>query len=305
MDLKKLLKEKILLFDGGTGTWFQRNGIRPKNCFEELNLIEPATVKKLHRAYLEAGSDIILTNTFGGNPLKLANFGLADKTEEINAAAVKIIRSIPGDHLVALNLAPLGKYLQPVGKLTFDEAYQAYVRQIKGGIDADIIYIETISDTKEFKAAMLAAKDVTDKPIIAQMTFEENGRTTLGTDVRTFIEIAQALGPDVIGMNCTIGPEEYYPLAKILAKYSCLPICVKANAGMPILKDGMTSYEATPDLFYEYGKKFADLGVNILGGCCGTGPEHIAALKNAIKDTLPKKTKCQASFYSHFTNSHN
>lgn len=280
----------IKVFDGAMGTMLQAAGVADKPCPEYACIISPEAVESIHSAYVEAGADIIETNTFGGNPIKLAEFGLAEQTETINAAAVKIARrACNADTRVAGSVGPLGKLIAPLGELDFDEAVAAYERQIRALAEAgaDYILLETIIDIQEMRAGLLAAKAVCDLPVICQMTFEDNARSVTGTDVVTMVRTLEPLGASVVGMNCSLGPKQLIPLVRELAQNTNLPISIQANAGMPHLEDGKTLFPLSPTEMASYVQEMAEAGAAYIGGCCGTTPEHIRMIKQALQDLVP------------------
>lgn len=259
---------KIKFFDGSMGTLLQAQGLKKGEAPDLWNLTNPDKVLSVHNSYAEAGSEFITTNTFGANRLRF------DNTEKIVRAGIEIAKS--AGRKVALDLGPTGKLLKPMGELDFEETVDIYSEVVGyGKSDADVIIIETVSDTYEMKAALLAAKENSDLPVIASYIFDESGRLLTGADVKTAAVIAESLGADIIGVNCGFGPEQFISLVKQLRKYSSLPIIAQPNAGLPESVNGKTVYNLTPD---EYARKMSDiasLGVSLLGGCCGTTPEHI------------------------------
>ena len=278
------LKKRIIYADGAMGTVLQQSGFKI-GCPEELNLTNPELIKSVHKSYLDAGANILITNTFGGNGMKLKQYRLESKLKEINQAGVRIAKEVienakSSDCLVAADISELGEYIEPLGELTFDQAYDFYYEQMAALSEADIFFIETISDIKILKAALIAAKEF-NKIIVVSMTFE-GLRTPTGTDVKTYVKIADSLGADIIGANCSCGPKEMYSVAKIIAENTNKPIIIKPNAGLPKLIGGKTIFGSNIEEFCEYSKQFIDLGVNILGGCCGTNPEFI---KNLVENT--------------------
>lgn len=284
------LEERILVLDGAMGTLIQKSGVS-HSCPEELYLTTPELISSIHRQYLDAGADVIETNTFGATTYKLKEFGLQEKAREINEIAVSIAkRAAKNTALVAASIGPLGEYVKPLGKLSFDEAYSIYKKQIRALKKADIFLIETISDIKIAKAAIIAAKEVTSKPIICSFAFED-GRTATGTDTETAATIVEALGVDVIGLNCCAGPKELYSTAKKIAESTDLPILAYPNAGLPYLVNGRTVFPLGPNSFVREIEKFLELGVNIVGGCCGTTPFHIRLLAQRVKGKKPVKRK--------------
>lgn len=278
---------KLRMFDGAMGTMLQARGIADKPCPEYACMLDAQAVMDIHTAYIEAGSDIIETNTFGANPIKLAEFGLAEQTAEINKKAVELARAAAGARAqVAGSVGPLGQLIAPIGELSFEQAVSAYACQIKALADAgaDYILLETIIDIQEMRAGVLAAKSVCELPIICQMTFEDNARTVTGTDIITAAKTLEAMGASVLGMNCSLGPAQLLPIVAELGKHTNLPISVQANAGMPRLVDGQTIFPLTPQEMAEYVPQLVAAGASYIGGCCGTTPAHIKAMKAALSD---------------------
>jgi len=299
--LLKRLESEILILDGATGTMLQKKGMKPGSCPEELNLSNPAIIKEVHREYIEAGVDIITSNTFGGNRIKLSEYGIEGKLAEINTAAVKIAKEVVGSAgsrgkkcLVMSTIGPTGKFLKPIGDLSFDDAYAIFKEQISVCVKAgaDIIGFETFSDMKEIRAGLIAARDVSpDIPILAMMTFQNDMRTVVGTDPETASIVLNALGADLVGGNCSLGPEGLIEIFRRMNSISRKPLVFQPNAGMPELCNGVTCYPALPETMAEYAVKFAKEGVNIIGGCCGTTPEHLKAIVKAVKRIKPRKRK--------------
>ena len=272
----------IKYFDGGMGSMLN---LRPGELPEKLNISDPDRVYRVHKAYADAGADIITANTFGANRLKY------DNCDELVRAGVALAKKT--GKKVALDLGPTGKLLKPMGDLDFEECVSIYADVVNAGKDdADIVLIETMGDTYEIKAAMLAAKENCDLPIFVSMIFDEKGRLLTGADVKTACAVVEGLGADVIGFNCGLGPKQMIPLVEEFEKYTSTPIMVNPNAGLPESVNGETVYNVDPDEFSDLMAQIADLGVSYLGGCCGTTPAHIKALiektKN-IPDVPPSK----------------
>ena len=272
----------IKYFDGGMGSMLN---LRPGELPEKLNISDPDRVYRVHKAYADAGADIITANTFGANRLKY------DNCDELVRAGVALAKKT--GKKVALDLGPTGKLLKPMGDLDFEECVSIYADVVNAGKDdADIVLIETMGDTYEIKAAMLAAKENCDLPVFVSMIFDEKGRLLTGADVKTACAVVEGLGADVIGFNCGLGPKQMIPLVEELEKYTSTPIMVNPNAGLPESVNGETVYNVDPDEFSDLMAQIADLGVSYLGGCCGTTPAHIKALiektKN-IPDVPPSK----------------
>lgn len=284
----------IHIFDGAMGTMFQQLGLlQPGACPELLCLEQPEEVTKVHQRYVDAGADIIEAFTFGASPLKLEHYGLQDKAAEINAAAVKAakaVRTADGKPImVAGGMGPSGRFVKPLGDLDFEEAYRNYLRQAKALADAgtDYILIETFIDIQEMRAALLAAREAAELPVICQFSYSGDGRTVTGTDPLTATVTLDAMGADIIGVNCSLGPEQLVPIVKIIAENTDKPVSVQPNAGMPQLIKGKTVFPMTPADFAVWAPKLVQAGATYIGGCCGTTPEHIAAVKSALRDVKP------------------
>ena len=278
----------IEIFDGAMGTMLQAGGLKAGACPELMNVEAPEVVKRIHRAYIEAGATIIETNTFGASSVKLAHYDLADKVRELNFAAVKIAKSA-GNVKVAGSIGPTGRFIAPLGDLDFDEAYKIFREQSEAlaAAGADFLIIETCIDIQEMRAALLAAKDACNLPIICQLSYSEDGRTVTGTDPQSAAVILEAMGASVIGVNCSLGPEQLVPVVKTLAENCRVPISVQPNAGMPYLEDGKTKFPMDAKTFGAWGAKLVEAGATYLGGCCGTTPEHIRELAKVVKDLSP------------------
>ena len=272
------------------GTELMERGVRPEECFDAQNLNKPEVVLAVHKAYVEAGADIIETNTFGANRIKLTDYGLDKKVREVNLEAAKLARKAIGENgLVCGSIGPLGKMLDPLGEITFDQAYEVFGEQAKaleeGG--ADCVSIETISDLQEMRAAVIAVKSSTKLPIIASLTYDEGEKTVYGTTPEVAVAVLEPLGIDVIAANCSTGPEGMLKVAKRLLAVSRVPVMVMPNAGMPELIGNKAVYKMTPEKFGAFAKIFAEMGISIIGGCCGTNPEHIKAIKRVISHPYP------------------
>lgn len=269
----------FVFLDGGLGTMIQATGIETGHIPELLNITNPDVTMNIHRQYVESGSDIICANTFGANRVKLKNSGYT--VEKIVTAGVdNAKKAASGQALVALDIGPVGQLLEPAGTLKFEEAYDIYKEIVLAGKSADLIIIETMTDLYEVKAALLAAKENSDKPVLVTMTFEENMRTFTGVSPECMAAVLEGLGADAVGVNCSLGPKELTPILKKLCGLTTLPVIAKPNAGLP---DPLTNkFSITPEEFAESAVTLAELGVKILGGCCGTTPAHIVAAVNAL-----------------------
>lgn len=289
---KILQSSDIILLDCAMGTMLQNNGLLSGECPELWNIIRPQDIKKIHNMCIQAGSIIIQTNTFGANKVKLSNYNLHGRVEEINYQGVAIARETAQNRaFVAGSIGPTGRFMEPIGDLSFDEAYEIFKEQAlafyKAG--ADLISIETMSDLGEVRAAVIAVKENTDLPVICQMTFEPKGRTITGTDTAAFVHVAEALEVDIIGANCSGGPEELLPVMREIGRLTNLPMAVQPNAGLPQLVGGKTVFKSSPSDFAGFVPQFIEAGVSLIGGCCGTEPEHIRALKSVIKGKKSSK----------------
>ncbi len=276
---------KIKFFDGSMGTMLQGMGLGAGELPELLNITDSEKVLSVHRAYAAAGSEYITTNTFGANRLKIEN------PAEVIKAGVRLAKST--GKKVALDIGPTGKLLKPMGELDFEEAIDIFAEMINAGKDgSDVVLIETMSDTYEIKAAVLAAKENCDLPVFVTMIYDEKGRLLTGADVETAVAMLEGLGVDAIGFNCGLGPAETLPLVEEIRKYTSLPIIVQPNAGLPESVNGRTVYNVSPDDFAAQMKKAAEIGVSYLGGCCGTTPEHIKKMIDTCIDipaSVPEK----------------
>ncbi len=271
----------IHIFDGAMGTMLQAGGLAPGACPELMNLDKPAVVKDIHRAYIAAGATIIETNTFGASPLKLAHYNLTERTREINLAAVGIAKeAAAGKAKVAGSVGPSGRFIAPLGDLSFEEAYDSFYTQAAALTEAgaDYIIIETCIDLQEMRAALLATKAAGNVPVICQMSYSEDGRTVTGTSPAVAATVLEAMGAAVVGVNCSLGPQQLIPVVAELAAHCRLPISVQPNAGMPYLENGVTKFPMNPADFGAFAPKLVAAGATFLGGCCGTTPEHIKAL---------------------------
>lgn len=281
MNFKELLGKQMLFFDGATGTQLQARGLQPGELPESWNFIHPEIVEAVHRGYLDVGSNIVKSNTFGANPIKLKGTGL-DCKESIEAAVAIAKKACGGreNKFVALNLGPTGKLLAPYGDLPFEEAVASYSEMVRYGAaaGADLILIETMSDTYEIKAAVLAAKENCDLPVCVTMTFDEDGKLLTGATVEAAAVMCEGLGVDAIGFNCGLGPVQVGKLLPQMLAAASLPVIINPNAGLPVQRDGKTCFDVGPEEYAELMYELAQQGPSIIGGCCGTTPQHIAAM---------------------------
>ncbi len=284
---KCLSQKRILIADGATGTMLQAAGLPPGVSPECWNLERPEAIRALHQAYVEAGADLILSNTFGGSRLRLEKAGLGGRVREINLAAVRLARDVAGEKILVLgDIGPTGRMLKPLGDLAIEEARASFAEQAAaladGGVDA--IIIETMSDLAEALAAVEGAKQATNLPILASMSFDTHGRTMMGVKPEDAAVKLWGLGVDVIGANC--GRSLTETLEAIRKMRNAVPkatLIAKPNAGLPHEKNGESIYDVTPDVMAEYALKFVAHGVRIFGGCCGSTPEHIRAIAVALR----------------------
>ncbi len=288
------LEKTVLVCDGAMGTMLYSKGISLTRCFDELNLSSPELVKEVHLGYLKAGAEVIETNTFGATRLRLQKFDLADKVREINLAGARLAREMAGDDLyVAGAVGPLGLRLEPLGPTSLDEARQAFREQIaalfEGGIDA--VIIETMSDPREASQALLAARDVSPLPVVVQMTIQDDGSTPTGTLPEEFARELDAGGADVIGINCSVGPAALLEALERVAAVTRKKLSAQPNAGLPRTVEGRNLYLCSPEYVADYSRRFIQVGARLVGGCCGTTPEHIKAIKTAVRPLRPQPVR--------------
>lgn len=274
--------ERFLVFDGAMGTMLQRSGLQAGDLPELLCISDPDAITAVHKAYVEAGAEVVTTNTFGANSRKLAG---AATVEGVFSAAVACARE-SGARYVAADIGPTGALLEPLGTLSFDAAYELFAEQVRAADAAggDLIVIETMADLLEAKAALLAAKENCDLPVFTTMTFQEDGRTFLGTSPAIAAIALSSLGADAVGVNCSLGPEQLAPIVAEMLEAAPCPIMVQANAGLPSIEDGRTVYTVGPQEYAEAVSTLIDAGVGIVGGCCGTDPSYIVLLAQLAKD---------------------
>ncbi|MCL2628566.1 MAG: homocysteine S-methyltransferase family protein [Oscillospiraceae bacterium] len=274
---------KYIFYDGAMGTMLQKFGLKPGDKPDLMNITAPEAVESIHKMYIEAGSDIICTNTFGSNALNLKDTGCT--VEQIITAAVKNAKNAANNRnaiKIALDIGPTGQLLEPVGELEFEQAFDLFKEMAIAGerAGADFVAIETMSDIEELKAAMTAVKDNTKLPILATMTFEKSGYTFMGCTPEKFVETAEKIGAAAIGLNCSLEPHQMIDTAKRIAALTKLPLIIKPNAGLPDAVSG--DYKTGAEEFAAQMLPYADIGARIIGGCCGTTPEYIKALKAAF-----------------------
>ena len=305
--IRERLGKELLYFDGGMGTLLQAKGLQPGELPETWNVTHADEIKNIHKQYISAGSDIVLANTFGANALKFHcdDFPL----EEIIRLAIGHVKDAAEEAgggrriYTALDVGPTGKLLKPMGDLDFETAYETFKEVMILGekAGADLIHIETMSDTYELKAAVLAAKENTSLPVFATTIFDERGKLLTGADVPSVVAMLEGLRIDALGINCGMGPEQMLPILEQIMKYSSVPVIVKPNAGLPKQKDGETYYDVSPEEFASVMRHVVDLGAVVIGGCCGTTPAHIAEMVKQCKDipvkSIEKKSYTVVSSY--------
>jgi len=286
--LQVLRSGRILLSDGAMGTELQKRGMPRGECPEAFNISHPDTIRAIHRDYYEAGSDIVETNTFGGTRSRLATHDLQDQVFVYSRDAAELARSVcPPGNYVAGSIGPSGEILAPFGTTTEQEAYDIFAEQAEalaeGGVD--VFFVETMMALEESEVAIKAAKEKTGLPVVATMTFEVGRagvRTQWGVDVPSMVERLSSAGADVLGSNCGRGFDEMIEVVEEMRGLTSLPIIAQANAGMPVWKDEAAIYEETPEAVAPKAERLLNLGINILGGCCGTGPAHIRQMRPLV-----------------------
>ncbi|MGB9672674.1 MAG: betaine--homocysteine S-methyltransferase [Anaerolineales bacterium] len=291
-NFEKLLQSSdVIILDGAMGTMLMARGLKAGDAPEKMNLEHPDIVAEVHREYIKAGSNVILTNTFGANRFRLKRHGLEDKVRDINIAAAQLARKVTQEFddevVVAGDIGPSGEMLKPLGTLTFEEAFQAFAEQAEalanGGVD--VIWIETMSDINEVKAAVEGARSVTNLPIVATMSFESRGRTMMGVTPEQLVELGRKYHLSAIGANCGKGPQELeIAIGKMRSFDANINLIAKANAGIPKLVEGNLVYDGTPEVMAEHADKVSQFHVKFIGACCGSTPDHIKAMVDVLKD---------------------
>src|ERR671916_419908 len=273
------------------GTMLYGRGMFLNVCYDELNLRQPDVVRDIHREYVRAGAEVIETNTFGANPVKLASCGLADETERINTVAAGLARDAAGDRAAVVGaIGPLGIRVEPFGEMSLDEARAAFARQVRGLLDGGVsgFVLETFSDVAELRAALQAVRSLCDLPVIAQMTVGTDGKTHYGTDPATFGPELEAMGADVIGVNCSVGPHGVLEAIEKLARVTSRPLSAQPNAGLPREVGDRKIYMASPEYMASYARRMVETGARFVGGCCGTIPDHIKAIVGFVQSVSPR-----------------
>ena len=307
MNFSAYLQQNIVYLDGGTGTLLQARGLRPGEHPERWNVTHPDVITEIHRAYYDAGSNVVCTNTFGANALKFS----PDELEEIvkaalsNAKAARNQSAAPQEKFIALDIGPLGKLLKPLGDLDFEAATDVFKATVSLGVKygADLIYVETMNDSYEAKAALLAAKECCDLPVIVSCAYGEDGKLMTGASPAAMVALLEGMGVAALGVNCSLGPKQLRPIVRELLRYASVPVVFKPNAGLPECVDGKTVFDVTPEEYADVAAELIAEGVRLAGGCCGTTPEYIRAVREKAKQLVPipvkQKNFTMVSSYTH------
>jgi methionine synthase / methylenetetrahydrofolate reductase(NADPH) len=287
-DFLARIKQSPVLCDGAMGTLLYAKGIFINRSYDELNLSQPDLIRGIHHEYLQAGAEIIETNTFGANSFRLGRHSLADKVRDINRAGARLAREAAKsfDVWVGASVGPLGTRIEPLGKTSFDEARESFRQQIEALVEGgvDLLILETFGYLEEIHQAMLAARDVSKSiPLVAQVTIDEDGNCLDGSDPQTFVSKLEEWGADVIGCNCSVGPVAMLDAMEKVRAATSLPLAAQPNAGIPRSVEGRNIYLCSPEYMASYARKFVAAGVRLVGGCCGTTPEHIRVMKSALR----------------------
>ncbi len=305
MNILEKLKTSLVFFDGAMGTELQKRGLKTGELPERLNLTRPQVIEEIHLSYLEAGCDVISSNTFGANPLKFSEDELSEIVSAAFDCAQRAVSKAEGKkRYIALDIGPLGRLLKPFGDLPFEDAVEAFAKVVMLAKDkADLILIETMNDAYETKAAVLAAKENSDLPVFVTNVYDEKEKLMTGADALSQIALLEGLGADAIGMNCSLGPRKMNEILKTFAKYSSTPLMISPNAGLPRSENGKVVYDVSAEEFAKEMERSAEIGARIIGGCCGTSPEYIKAVVSRLEGTAPreitKKNHCLVSSYTH------
>ena len=296
--LVERIQKQVVVADGPMGTMLYSKGIFINRCFDELNLSMPALVKEVHQSYVRAGAEIIESNTFGANSFRLAAYGLAEKLRDINQAGVRLARECAGEDLwVAGAVGPLGLRIEPLGPTSFQEAREAFRGQITtlAEAGADLIVLETFGDPHEIREAILAAREACDLPIVAQMRVDDDGNALFGASPELFAHRLEEWGADVVGINCSVGPKLALEVLERMHKVTEKPLSVQPNAGAPVNIEGRSVHLCSPEYLAHYARRYARAGAKVIGGCCGTTPEHIKQLKNELRSLQPAHAHFQVT----------
>jgi 5-methyltetrahydrofolate--homocysteine methyltransferase len=307
MNFKNFLENNIVYLDGGMGTLLQDKGLPAGELPERWNLTHPSVISEIHKSYYDAGSNVVLSNTFGANILKFSEYELEEiiKSAMENARAARESSELKGEKFIALDIGPTGKLLKPYGDLDFENAVEIFARTVRLGAKygADLVYIETMSDSYETKAALLAAKENSHLPVIVTNVYEKDGKLMTGADAVAMAVMLEGMGADAIGANCSLGPRQLAPVIRRLLEVCSVPVVLKANAGLPEVKDGITEYSVGKEEFSAEILPLIKEGLRVVGGCCGTTPEYIEELTRAASGITPrpieKKDITAVSSYTH------
>jgi methionine synthase I (cobalamin-dependent)/5,10-methylenetetrahydrofolate reductase len=289
-----LAADRVYVFDGAMGTMLYSRGVYINRCYDELNLSNPDLVLGIHRDYVKAGADIIETNTYGANRVKLAAYGLEDKISDINRVGARLAREAAGERAyVAGAIGPLGIRIEPYGPTSVEEAQEFFREQAAALVDGgvDLFVLETFSDVAEIHQALLAVRSICDLPVVAQMTIQTDGNTSYGTSPEVFTRQLDELGADVIGLNCSVGPHMMLEAIEKMRAVTKRKLSAQPNGGLPRQVEGRMFYMASPEYMAKYAKRFIQAGVKFIGGCCGTTPEHIKQIANSVAALSPGRSK--------------
>ncbi len=288
-----------LILDGATGTQMQKRGFKGDIASEQWALEHPEAIREIEVDYINAGSDVIYAPTFAANRIKMAEHRITESVHDFNGRIVALAReNAAGRALVAGDMSPSGQFLEPMGDISFEELVDVYREQAEGLEDAgvDLYVVETMMTVADARAAVLGIRSVSEKPIFVTFTCDQTGRCLNGSDICAVLQIMQGMEIDAFGMNCSVGMKEMKEQIRRMKRYARIPLIVKANAGLPIVKDGETTYDCPPEEFTAYMDELLANGAAIFGGCCGTGPEHIAALKEKLEGKTPAAPAGSADF---------
>jgi methionine synthase / methylenetetrahydrofolate reductase(NADPH) len=295
ISFEDFLKENLVLLDGAMGSLIYEKGVFIDKCYDELNLSRPDLITSIHEEYVRAGARVIETNTYGANRFKLKSHSLLDQMEEINRKGVELARNAAGPEVyVAGSMGPSGLEIEPWGEITLEEVFAGYAEQagMLHRAGADLFILETFQDIREMEQAIKAIKSVSERPVVAMMTVGEDGKTRYGVDLEDVTATLAASQASVIGLNCTVGPKPMLDFVEQMRRLTHKPLSIMPNAGRPQYTDGRMIYMSTPEYFSVYTKRFIEIGVRVLGGCCGTTPDHISKMANAL---AMKQTRIQHS----------
>ncbi len=297
-DFVATLRERPLVSDGAMGTMLYAKGVMVNRCYDELNLSNPALVQSVHKEYLAVGADILETNTFGANRFKLGLHGFAEAVRAVNARGAALARDVAaGLALTAGSIGPLGRPISPPGTITVEAAFAAFREQVEGLLEGgvELFILETFSDLREIAEAYRAVRSLSDLPVIAQMTFGDDGATPLGVPPDRVARELTDLGADVVGANCSVGPQMMLEVIERMATGTDRPLAVQPNAGLPSVVEGRVIYLCSPEYMAHFAKRFMKAGVAVIGGCCGTGPAHIGAIVGVVRALRPQRSVVEVS----------